>query len=111
LEVDSFTKFLLLPVSLAWEAFGEGNGARSIDEVRICIGKYRKQPMAPHDDPKIVCIILEERFFFDRDDWSTTPSDFKAPTQVARATRSMAVPDKRCGRKSLIGYSSTEQRP
>jgi putative restriction endonuclease len=80
-----FTKFLLLPVSLAWEAFGEGNGAQSLDEVRIRIAKYRKQPIAPHEDPKIGCIILEEPFFFDQDDWIATPSDFKAPTQVGKS--------------------------
>ena len=33
-----FTKFLRLPVSLAWQTFGEANGAQSLDEVRMtCI--------------------------------------------------------------------------
>ena len=30
-----FTRFLRLPVSLAWETFREANGARSLEEVRI----------------------------------------------------------------------------
>jgi hypothetical protein len=35
-----FLKFLPLPVSLAWEAFKEGNGARSLDAVKTRIAKY-----------------------------------------------------------------------
>lgn len=80
-----FTKFLLLPVSLAWEAFGEGNGARSLDEVRLRIAKYRKQPIAANEDPKIGCILLEEPFFFEQRDWIATPADFKGPTQVGKS--------------------------
>jgi putative restriction endonuclease len=72
-----FTKFLRLPVSLAWETFGEANGARSLDEVRVRIAKYRKQPIAPTEDPVIGCILLEEPFFFDEQDWIPIPSDFK----------------------------------
>jgi putative restriction endonuclease len=72
-----FTKFLRLPVSLAWETFGEANGARSLDEVRVRITKYRKQPIAPTEDPVIGCILLEEPFFFDEQNWIPIPSDFK----------------------------------
>jgi putative restriction endonuclease len=52
-----FTKFLLLPVSLAWETFGEANGATSLDEVRHRIAKYRREPIGPTEDPRIGCII------------------------------------------------------
>jgi putative restriction endonuclease len=31
-----------LPCSLAWEAFGESNGVRSLAEMRIRIGRYRR---------------------------------------------------------------------
>jgi putative restriction endonuclease len=72
-----FTKFLRLPVSLAWETFGEANGARSLDEVRVRIAKYRKQPIGPTEDPVIGCILLEESFFFEERDWIPIPSDFK----------------------------------
>lgn len=37
-----FTKFLILPVSLAWETFRDANGARSLEEVRLRIAKYCK---------------------------------------------------------------------
>jgi putative restriction endonuclease len=72
-----FTRFVQLPVSLAWEAFGEANGARSLEEVRRRISKYRRQPIEPDEDPKIGCILLEEPFFFDEPDWIPVPPDFK----------------------------------
>jgi len=71
-----FARFVQLPVSLAWHAFGEGNGARSLSEVRVRIGKYRRQPIAAHEDPVIGCILLEEPFFFDEPDWIPIPADF-----------------------------------
>ena len=71
-----FTKFLRLPVSLAWEAFGEGNGARSLIEVRRRIAKYRREPMFGNDDPVIGCIILAEPFFLPEEEWIAAPADF-----------------------------------
>lgn len=80
-----FTRFLPLPLSLAWGAFGEANGARSLEEVRTRISKYRKQPIAPTEDPYIGCILLGEPFFFDKSDWIPSPADFKGPTQVGKS--------------------------
>ena len=80
-----FTKFIRLPVSLAWEAFGETNGAHSFDEVRVRIGKYRAQPIGETEDPVIGCILLEEPFFFDESDWIPSPADFKGPTQTGKS--------------------------
>ncbi len=37
-----FTHSSLLPISLAWEAFGENNGVYSLDEMRSRAGKYRR---------------------------------------------------------------------
>jgi hypothetical protein len=47
-----FTKFLTLPVSLAWDAFGESNGARSLDEVKQRISqrlpdRFDYEPISP----------------------------------------------------------------
>jgi putative restriction endonuclease len=69
-----FSKFVSLPVSLAWEAFGLANGARSQTEVRARISQYRKTPIAIGEDPNIGCILLEEPFFWPEEDWiDTTP--------------------------------------
>jgi HNH endonuclease len=80
-----FTRFLPLPLSLAWAAFGEANGARSLEEVRLRISKYRKQLIGITEDPYIGCILLNEPFFFDEEDWIPSPADFKGPTQVGKS--------------------------
>src|SRR6266849_1655721 len=80
-----FTKFLQLPVSLAWDAFREANGATSLEEVRLRTAKYRKHSIGPAEDPQIGCILLEEPFFFSETDWIPSPPDFKAPTQVGKS--------------------------
>lgn len=74
-----FLKFLPLPLSLAWAAFREGNGARSLEEVRIRIAKYRRQPIKPTEDPVIGCTLLGEPFFFEESEWIPSPPDFKGP--------------------------------
>jgi hypothetical protein len=58
-----FTRFVHLPISLSWEAFGEGNGVRSLSEMRERIAKYRPVPIDPLENPKIGCILLAEPFF------------------------------------------------
>ena len=71
-----FTRFVHLPISLSWEAFGEGNGVRSLSEMRERIAKYRRVPIAPMENPKIGCILLAEPFFFGEGEWIPVPSDF-----------------------------------
>lgn len=70
------TRFVQLPISLAWEAFGEGNGVRSLSEMRDRIAKYRRAPIGPLENPKIGCILLAEPFFFVEANWIPIPSDF-----------------------------------
>jgi putative restriction endonuclease len=71
-----FTRFVRLPISLAWEAFGEGNGVRSLSEMRNRIAKLRHVAIGPTENPTIGCILLAEPFFFSEADWIPTPSDF-----------------------------------
>jgi putative restriction endonuclease len=79
-----FAKFLTLPVNLAWEAFGESNGARSLAEVKETIGKYRRSSIGPHDNPDIGCIVLVEPFFFAEDEWIQCPSDSALNTVIGK---------------------------
>lgn len=79
-----FTRFLPLPLSLAWAAFKEANGARSLAEARVRISKYRRTAIAPNEDPYIGCILLNEPFFFEETEWIPSPSDFKGSTQVGK---------------------------
>jgi putative restriction endonuclease len=71
-----FTRFIQLPISLAWEAFREGNGVRSLSEMRDRIAKYRRPPIAPTENPSVGCILLAEPFFFSEANWIPIPSDF-----------------------------------
>jgi predicted restriction endonuclease len=71
-----FTRFLQLPLSLAWEAFGEGNGVRSLAEMRGRIAKYRHEDISRFDNPQVGCILLAEPFFFKESDRIPVPADF-----------------------------------
>src|ERR1035438_1960848 len=42
-----FTRFLQLPISLAWDAFGEANGVRSLAELRAVVADYRRIVLSP----------------------------------------------------------------
>ena len=48
-----FTKFTSLPVSLAWEAFGQGNGALSRRSLSR-ISRYRRTSIAREKTPRLV---------------------------------------------------------
>jgi len=65
-----------LPVSLAWEAFGENNGAPSFERMLERIAKYRDAGRPGRAEYDIGCIILTDPFFFPEDDWIPAPEDF-----------------------------------
>lgn len=75
-----FVSHSKLPLSLAWEAFGEKNGASSLDSLRPLIEKFRSNKPAEHD-PVIGCTILANPFFLRREDWIPAPSNW-APSIV-----------------------------
>jgi putative restriction endonuclease len=75
-----FAHFSILPVSLAWDAFGEKNGASSLEEIRSRIGRYRRVSDDPMEDYRIGCILLEQPFFFSEADWVKAPSDWGMQT-------------------------------
>jgi putative restriction endonuclease len=65
-----FSHFTILPASIVWKAFGEKNGARTEEEMRARIARYRRITNPDiADDFEIGCILLESPFFFDRTDW------------------------------------------
>jgi len=65
-----FSHSTILPASIVWQAFGEKNGARTEEEMRLRIARYRRiaDPNAA-EDHRIGCILLESPFFFSRSDW------------------------------------------
>ena len=63
-----FAHSTLLPISLAWEAFQEKNGANSLLEMKQRIAKYRNTEDI-FEDFTIGCILLEQPFFLDQTEW------------------------------------------
>jgi putative restriction endonuclease len=71
-----FTHSSILPVSLAWEAFGEKNGTATFQEMRAKILEYRDSDTDPREDFEIGCIFLQQPFFLPRNQWIPVPKDF-----------------------------------
>lgn len=71
-----FAYSTLLPISLAWEAFGVKNGTTSLLEMRSHIGKLKKKIENLSEDYTIGCILLEQPFFLSEKDWIPAPSDW-----------------------------------
>lgn len=65
-----------MPCSLAWEAFGEANGAESAEEMRARIAHYRHTDPGDRSDFTIGCRILTQPFFFHEADWIPTPASW-----------------------------------
>jgi len=71
-----FVRYSRLPLSLAWEAFGDKNGFSDYDSCRKRIISYRKGESEP--DPEIGCVILTSPFFFAEKDWIPVPKDWSS---------------------------------
>jgi len=71
-----FAHFSLLPLSLAWETFGDKNGVSSYAHMRARIEKYRRVTPNPHEDYEVGCEILADPFFLTKDRWIPAPKDF-----------------------------------
>ncbi|HUF03128.1 MAG TPA: HNH endonuclease [Aridibacter sp.] len=72
-----FAHFSIIPISIAWEAFGVKNGARTFEELRARVERLRHTPPEPHEDYRVGCILLEQPFFFEKDEWIPAPDDWK----------------------------------
>jgi putative restriction endonuclease len=82
-----FSKFAPLPEWLAWECFGEGNGASSFEEMTARLAEIRaRNNMTPQPGKaQIGCILLAQAVFFPPDMWIPQPSDW--PKQNLRNKR------------------------
>jgi putative restriction endonuclease len=76
-----YSGFAQLRISEAWELFGDGNGAESLDQMRARVGRYRQQRIAPDEDPIIGCIFVRDTAFFPEEAPADPPPDF-APNIV-----------------------------
>ena len=72
-----FVRCPILPLSIAWKAFGHKNGSANFQTFRSQILKYRERHDTVTTDPKIGCIILTDPFFLAEEDWIPAPSNWK----------------------------------
>jgi putative restriction endonuclease len=85
-----FAHFSQLPVSLAWDAFGQANGAVSFEQMRAQIEGYRRGKSTPGEDYRIGCILLSQPFFLKEADWIPVPKDW-SPNIVQGKTYDLTV--------------------
>ncbi len=71
-----FAHSSLLPISLAWEAFGIANGAQDLQQMRIRVEHYRRQGQDEFADYAVGCILLEQPFFLGEGKWIAVPEDW-----------------------------------
>ncbi len=77
-----YAHFTTLPATLAWDAFGESNGAVSLEAMAALLRKNRLGFDVYAD--QIGCMALSEPFFLPRERWIPPPSNWRGPTQVGR---------------------------
>lgn len=71
-----FERFESLPAWLAWESFGEMNGAPDFESMVDRIVRLRGGGDVRTGDFQIGCIMITAPVFFDRDEWVEAPSDW-----------------------------------
>jgi putative restriction endonuclease len=79
-----FTRFLQMPINIAWETFGEANGVTSLSEFRSRIAHIRNVGMQPSDNLNVGCIMLAEPFFWPKSEWIARPPEFSLSNQVGK---------------------------
>jgi putative restriction endonuclease len=72
--------FARLPEWLAWEAFGEANGAADFQQMQARLNAIRERNGMRRDVPlqQIGCILLSSAVYFPKDMWVRQPSDWGA---------------------------------
>lgn len=72
--IGFFSSHTFLPMTIAWDAFKNGNGCETFDEFSRMISNYRTDKN--NINPTIGCIVLTNPIFFDKEDWIETPTDW-----------------------------------
>jgi putative restriction endonuclease len=78
--------------ALPWQAFGEANGARSAQEMRARIARYRRADPGDRSDFAVGCRILTQPFFLEEADWIPVPASW-ATNIVSFKTYNTETPD------------------
>jgi putative restriction endonuclease len=78
-----------VPLSLAWDAFGQENGVATLSEMRARIAHYRHDPtiLDERKDPPVGCRILTQPlFFWPRDLWVNVPTSWSPKIVSGKVT-------------------------
>lgn len=74
-----FASYSRLPLSVAWDIFGEKNGAADLGEFHEDITRYREKRKLPFEpNPNIGCITLTSPVFFEESQWIAPPEDWSS---------------------------------
>jgi putative restriction endonuclease len=98
-----------MPCSLAWEAFGEANGATSLAQMRTRIAKYRRVKPDEREDFIIGCRILTQPFFLDRPQWLPVPESFALTTVTFKTYSTEDLDGRRLWEAFVDRVSNSEQ--
>ena len=71
-----FAHSMMLPCSLAWEAFGQANGAVDLAQMRARVLRYRRTDPNDRSDFQIGCRVLTQVFFKRQDEWLPVPTSW-----------------------------------
>lgn len=115
-----FAYYKKLSLNYAWLAFGEKNGASSIEQMHKSIASYRNQSIS-NQDYEIGCIILVQPFFFDENNFMKLPEDWKLGIRQGKSYDTTTDIGKKLwhdvqlkleSKKALIGkFKLSEDRP
>lgn len=72
--IGFFSSHTFLPMSVAWDVFGNRNGSANYQGFSQKILDYRKDKTQMN--PTIGCIVLNNPIFFKREDWIETPTNW-----------------------------------
>lgn len=59
-----FSGWAALPLSMAWDLFGEANGCSTLEEMQARVQRYRRSAADVANDPEIGCIMLDAVRYF-----------------------------------------------
>lgn len=71
-----FVTYSKMPLSLAWEVFGQKNGCNSLDDFRQLITPLTAKGRV---DDEIGCTVLANPFFLDKSEWLADPPGWSSP--------------------------------
>lgn len=87
----AFLKYSKLPPRRAWDAFGELNGAPTLDVMRARIERYRRSRV-DLDADEIGAFVLLEPFFLPRELWIRPPTDWASNIVQGRTYDTDTIP-------------------